>query len=83
MSSEEITRKVKDPQGRIVDGVVVDVSDAIEPFGELTLADGTIIKTRSTVVEVVRIDSQRDVNGNPLYIINSAQIVSVVKGPDE
>lgn len=68
--------------GNAYEGVVVDISEAKEPFGEFHLADGAVLKTKTTALEVVRVDSQRDAQGNPLYIINFGNMFLVAKQPD-
>ena len=44
------TVKVKDPAtGKLVDGHIVKVVKAVEPFSYITLEDGTEISMRTTV----------------------------------
>ena len=62
--------KVKDPKtGELVDGEVVKVVKADEPFMYITLEDGYEITMRASVVEVVRLIGQKDNKGNPKYSI--------------
>ena len=62
------TVRLKDPDtGEDVEGVVVKVTDAKEPFSYLTLEDATEITIRSTVTQVVRLLDRWNDNGEPKY----------------
>lgn len=62
--------KVKDPNtGELVDGKVVKVVKAEEPFMYITLEDGYEITMRASVAKVVRLIGQKDDQGNPKYSI--------------
>ncbi len=65
------TVKVKDPTtGKLVDGQIVKVVKAVEPFSYITLEDGTEFSMRTTVTRVVRHINQWDQDGNPMYTID-------------
>ena len=55
--------------GKNVDGDLVKVVKAVEPFTYITLEDGTEITVRTTVTEVVRQIGQWNNNGDPIYNI--------------
>jgi hypothetical protein len=82
MGQETKKKQIKDLAGNTYEGVVVGIEEAVEPFGELRLADGAILKTKSTAFEVVRVDGKKDMQGNPLYIVNSGNTFIVTKPPD-
>ena len=61
---------------------MIDVIDAKEPFTILELADGTIVRVRLAVSEVVRLD-EPDSNGKFIYNFTSQMIVNVHQQQDE
>lgn len=76
------TVKVKDQKtGEMVDGEVIKVVHANEPFSHVTLEDGTEITMRTTVLQIVRILNKWDEQGNPVYSIDAAGSVSI-NSPD-
>ena len=75
-------KTVKDQDGNVVNGTVVEVTESTERFGQTKLEDGTIIKTKLTVIEVIRLDNKWDSNNNPAYIVQSQNVVAVVESPE-
>lgn len=72
------TVKVQDPNtGELVDGKIVKVIEAREPFSYITLEDGSEITMRTTVSRVVRHINQWDQDGNPMYTIDGNGIVTI------
>ncbi len=53
-----------------------------EPFNEYLVEDGTVIKVKLVVTEILRLDDEYDAEGNPIYIVISAN-VPYVSAPDE
>ena len=76
-------QKGKDRFGKDVEGTVVGVLESIERFSEVTLEDGTILKTKLTTIEAIRMDGHWDIDGNPLYNIKSTNIVAISESPEE
>jgi hypothetical protein len=58
-------------------GTLVKVARADEPWSEYSLEDGTRLRMKQTVVNVVKLDD-RDDNGEPIYSIQSQQTLSVI-----
>ena len=70
--------KVEDPEsGEIVDGKVVKVVKADEPFMYITLEDGYELMMRTSVVKVVRLIGQKDNQGNPKYSIDLNSSITI------
>ena len=70
-------RKVKVPfNGQTVDAETVDVTQASERWNEYLLDDGTILKVKLVLTNVYRIEGQFDADGNPVYILQSTNVVS-------
>jgi hypothetical protein len=70
-------RKVTLPSGQEVEGTVVPFQVGGENFNEYVVEDGTIIKMKLVVTEVIRLDGHYDAEGNPAYIIASTNVTSV------
>jgi hypothetical protein len=68
--------------GKIVDGVEIPVEKANEQWSEYTLADGSIIRIRTAVMQVVRIPGDWDPEGNPLYSLKAAPNMIVISAPE-
>ena len=59
----------------------VPVVELEERFIQYTLEDGTILKVKNVATSVLRVDDQYLPDGNPVYIVLSAPVVSVVSSP--
>jgi hypothetical protein len=53
-----------------------------EHFNEYLVEDGTVIKLKLVVTEILRLDDEYDAEGNPVYLVASAN-VPFVSSPDE
>ena len=74
--------KVKNSKtGEEVEGLVVKVTKADEPFSHITLEDGTEISMRTNVTQVIRLVDRWDEKGNPVYSIE-ANGSTVINTPD-
>jgi hypothetical protein len=58
-------------------GTIVKVVQSDEPWSEYTLEDGTKLRMKQVVVNVVKLDKVDD-SGNPIYSIQSQQTLSVI-----
>jgi hypothetical protein len=70
------------PGGPLVDGVEVPIDESSEKWSEYKLEDGTTLRIKQVLMEVVRATGQYDPEGNPMYAIKAAPILSVVHVPD-
>lgn len=70
-------KKVRTPDGKTVEGSLVDIIESTERFSEVRLYDGTTLRTKLVVTEVTRLDGQWDNDGNPVYAVKSNNIVVV------
>jgi hypothetical protein len=59
----------------------VPVSKEEEVFIQYTLEDGTVLKVKNVATSVLRVDGQYLPDGNPVYIVFSNPVVSVVSSP--
>ena len=79
----EHKRTVEYPPGTPAAGTDVEIDEAIERSNELRLKDGTILRMRTNVVEVIRVDDQWNENGDPVYVVKSSNTVTVVEASQE
>jgi len=71
-------RKIKIRMGdRTVDATVIDVNSSQEQWNQYLLSDGTLLKLKVVVTEVVRVDGEYDQEGNPVYYVKSTNILAV------
>jgi hypothetical protein len=63
------------------EGVVVNVNSTSGGPVVCQLDDGTELRLRPVVVEVIRIDGEWDDEGNPIYVARTTQIVSATATP--
>lgn len=48
-----------------------------EHWNEYLLNDGSVLRLKSVVTEILKIADRYDTEGNPVYMVKSAQVVSV------
>ena len=78
-----MVRIVSPISNREVEAVNVDFEPKAEPWATYELSDGSILKVRSTVTGVVRLEGEHDAAGNPLYNVSSQVQIRVVNAPRE
>ena len=67
--------------GEEVEALPIDVNQTNEYWNQYLLDDGTVIKMKLVATKVLRVDNKYDLEGNPLYVIQSTNITSV-NAPD-
>lgn len=67
--------------GREVEALSVRFRSVREEWNEYDLEDGTTIKMKAVVSDIVRVDGHYDQEGNPVYLVKSSNVV-VVNSPD-
>lgn len=73
--------KFRLPNGNLVDAEEITINQSSERWNEYLLEDGSTIRMKLVAVKAVRLANQYDKSGNPVYFINSTNIVSV-KSPE-
>ena len=73
-------RKIKVPLqgGGFADASVIDISSSQEHWNQYLLDDGTVLKLKVVATEILRMDDQYDQEGNPIYVVKSTNVVSVI-----
>ncbi len=69
--------KFKLPNGDLVDAEQMEAIQSNERWNEYFLEDNSVIKMKLVVTKIVRLVGQYDQAGNPIYSINSTNVVSV------
>ncbi|MDP2954107.1 MAG: hypothetical protein Q8O76_12415 [Chloroflexota bacterium] len=67
--------------GKEFDAIEVKFRTLKEEWNEYDLDDGSTVKMKTIVAEILRLEGQYDNEGNPAYYIKSGNIV-VAKSPD-
>jgi len=76
--AEKIKVLAPDATGKFSEtiGENMDVRESKEPWSEYVLEDGTKIKTKQVVMNIVKLD-QKTPDGTPIYVLQSQSIMSV------
>jgi hypothetical protein len=53
-----------------------------EPWNEYLADDGSVIRVKLIVTEVLRVDDKYDEQGNPVYMVRSSNVMST-SSPEE
>ena len=61
----------------VVDATPVEINQSNEYFNQYFLEDGTLLKMKLVATKVFRIDGRYDAEGNPLYFVQSTNVLSV------
>jgi len=71
------TKRIQLQDGSYIDAEIVPFRGDVEHWNEYLLDDGTVLRMKSIVREVVRLDGHYDAEGNPAYIVDSANVTHV------
>ncbi len=74
-------KKLRTPDGNEVEATVIDVTGTHEMWNDYMLEDGTSLRLKVVVTEVLRLDDRYDGEGNPVYMIRSSNVLHVTS-PD-
>ena len=72
-----LTKKIKLPDGREIVGEILHFQSGGEHWNEYLVEDGTMIKIKLVASEVVRLQGEYDAGGNPVYLVQSTNVMSV------
>jgi len=59
-------------------GILMEVTDSKEPWSEYTLEDGTKIRIKQTLVNIIRMEGKSAPNGDPIYSVQLQQTMSII-----
>ena len=69
-------RNTIDYQGRKVEGEVLEFQSKGEAWNQYELEDGTTLRVKIVMLDVVRLIDEYDDNGEPVYVLSAQQIVA-------
>ncbi len=75
-------RKLKLPDGREVEALSIPFQTGGEHWNEYLLDDGSVVRIKPVMTEILRVEGEYDPMGNPAYIVSATQVVSV-SSPDD
>jgi len=75
--------KTKLANGEEVEALNIPITQSVEKFSELTLDDGTTLLIKTTAIRVGRVIGKYDQKGEPIYNVQSANLVAVKHCPEE
>lgn len=76
------TRRIPLPDGTEGEAEVVGFRPEGEHWNEYLLDDGTHLRIKIVVTDVLRVDGHYDQAGNPVYVVNSTNVLAV-DAPDQ
>jgi hypothetical protein len=76
------TRKIPGPDGQLHDADPIGFRSSGEHFNEYLLDDGSVLKIKLVVTEVLKLTDMFDPLGNPVYLAMHSQ-VTTVDSPEE
>ena len=77
------TRKLRHPSsGKTVEADVVEILDITDPPVRISLEDGSELRMKLDVVEIVRLRQSWDNEGHPQYVVKSGTHMAVLDSPD-
>lgn len=75
-------RTLRLPDGREIVAEETVFRSPLESWSEYLVDDGTVIRLKPVVTEILKLENEFDANGNPAYVVN-AQNVLVVSAPED
>lgn len=70
-------RKFPLPDGGEVEGTVMTFRSSGEHWNEYLVDDGSVVRIKLVATEIIRLDDQYDAQGNPVYVVQSTNVMSV------
>ena len=67
-------------QGRQIDAKSIDFLTRKEDFSEYQLIDGRVLRIKLVVTRILLVEGEKDPEGNPVYVIQSTNVVAPVEG---
>ena len=64
------------------EGVDVPIDETIERWSEIKLSDGTILRVKQAVLQVIKLNEYDKDDGNPSYLIKSSPQVAIGYVPE-
>ncbi len=76
MTGEETRMKVE-YQGKAVEALEVEFLVRKEDWNEYQLTDGGVLRLKAVLTDVIKLEGERDPEGNPVYLVRSTNVLRV------
>lgn len=63
-------------QGATVDGVELDFKTIREEWNEYQIGDGSSVRVKLVMTNIVKLKDKYDATGNPIYLLKSSNVVA-------
>jgi hypothetical protein len=70
-------KQITGPDGSAIEGEIISVNSSSEHWNQYLLEDGTVMKLKCVLMDVLRSDSVFDNDGNPMYVVKTQNVVTV------
>ena len=74
--------KVAGPDGKMLDGFEVPVTESTERWTEVQLEDGSVLRIKPSIVAAIRVTGQYDQDGNPMYVLKATNAMMLAESKD-
>ena len=75
-------REIRSPTtGKPTTAEVVEIDEINERPIRVLLEDGSVLRMRLDIIEILRVDGEWDAEGHPLYSVKSNNLLSVLDSP--
>ncbi|HYB61797.1 MAG TPA: hypothetical protein VEH50_09985 [Methylomirabilota bacterium] len=74
--------KINIPNMGLVEGTPVPLTESVERWTELKLDDGTVLRVKPLITNILRLDGKYDPQGNPVYVIQGGSTMVIGSVPD-
>jgi hypothetical protein len=68
--------------GKLVEAREIEVLTTSEYWNSYTLANGKILRTKTVLVSVLEAVSEKDPEGNPLFVVKGNNIIKVLNNKE-
>jgi hypothetical protein len=82
MEKEERKVTIPGPDGKPLAGTDMEIEESSERWIDIKVHDGTRIRIKTVVTQVIKIDGAWDQEGNPVYVVKTTPLVSILSVPD-
>lgn len=80
MAENKISLTLPDGQTKV--GVDVAIEESNERWSDLKLQDGTTMRVKFSIIQMVRVDGEYDPDGNPMYIVKGTPTIVISSASD-
>ncbi len=76
------SRRIRNPRtGEVVDAETVEIVKEENVPVKLTLTDGSVLRLKMDVAEILRLPGETNTHGEPLYLVRSSNTLTLLEPP--